>query len=133
MTKMMNPMDATTTATKSRGIRRSWLGIGIAASYIAQGTATSVDVNNQPVMEETQTRHTPLEEEVSLASPNLSSSSSLSVDASILRRDRRARIARIRELAAVESNNQDYEAIFDESFEQMWRQMENGMSMSPVS
>lgn len=129
---MMNPMDATTTATKSRGIRRSWLGIGIAANYIVQGTATSVDVNTQPVMEETQARHAPLEEEVSLASPNLSSSSS-SVDASILRRDRRTRIARIRELAAVESNNQDYEAIFDESFEQMWRQMENGMSMSPVS
>lgn len=120
-------MKTTSTESQPRGIRRSWLAIGIVASCCVQGGAASVGVNVQSVLEESETLHTDARE--GRAAPNLSQPL---VDASILKKDRRMRIARIRELAAVEGNNRDFDAIFEESFEQMWRQMEGGMSMSPV-
>ena len=127
--KTMTSMKATSKAMNSRGMRRSWLAIGVAAGCFVQGGATSVGGNIQTIKEEeSETLHTIVDQ--GFVSPG--SSNSLLVDESILNQDRRMRIARIRELAAIESNNQDFDAIFEESFEQMWRQMEGGMSMSPV-
>lgn len=104
---------------RAGGIRRSWLAIGLAATSFLQGVscdyadigATSVELNaphGKSIWTESKERR------------------------EAIRRERRMRITQIRELKLIDDDREN-QAMFDETFELLFRDLQLSMSMNPVS
>ena len=108
--------------TRARGIRRSWLAIGMFSTCLVGITPTTVIPNNLSL---------PRTEDQVSNKPISFWAQSKEARAAI-RRERRRRIAKVRELKEL-NNSQEVHSMFEESFELMFREMQFSMSMSPVS
>jgi hypothetical protein len=104
---------------RTGGIRRSWLAMGLATTSFLQGVSC-----NYADIEATN---------VELDPPHSKSIWTESKERrEAIRRERRMRLTQIRELKLID-NDKENEAMVDETFELLFRDMQLVMSMNPVS
>jgi len=124
----------------NRGVRRSWLAIGLLTTCIvvsgpdlafAENVIINETVNNSNNTNDT-SKNATVGNSTNAANKPVSFWAQSKEARTEIRRQRRARIDRVRELKDFEENL-EYHTMFDESFELLFRGMEFSMSMSPVS